>query len=230
MRFRRTAVPTRAGAVMPRRPGPPPGRGRRKTTNRPARRRCATPSRAADDPRPVRPRPPCRARKSHLRRSRRVLGKPNPPRGSCDTRLLPVVCRRQATTPLAAPPVDHLASLARRHSLAKTVRSLAPRSVWLVGSFHESTSQSRPAPRRTRAGDITGSRDITRRGPPVSSDRAALRPRAPRPKARPFSADRPERRFRNVVLPGRYKAWTVIEYVAGSEFAARTRTKNVVLA
>jgi len=130
--------------VMPSRPGPPPGRGRRNTTNRPARRRRTFSPSAADAPLAERPPPPCSATKSHLRRSRRAFGKPNPPRGPGDTRLLPVVGRSQTPAPLAPPPVDHLAPLPRRHPLPEPVRSLAPRTVRLVGSFHGITSHHRP--------------------------------------------------------------------------------------
>jgi len=154
---------------MPRRPGAVSGRRRRNTTNRPARQRRDRVVPEAVVPSAARPRPPCRARKSHLRRNRRVFGNPNPPRGSCGTCLLPVVRRSQATASLATSPVDHFAPLPRRHPLAETVRSLAPRSVRLVGPFHEITSNSRPGPLQVRTGDITGTREITRRGPAVSS-------------------------------------------------------------
>lgn len=216
---------------MPRRPGPPSGRGRRNTTNRPARWRLALPSPAADVPGPERPRPPWSARKSRRRRSRRAFGKPNPPLGPADTRLLPVVRRSQTPASLAPPPVDHLASLPRRHPLAETVRSLAPRSVRLVGSFHGSTSNNRPEPRRTRAGDITGSREITRRDPTVSSARC-LSP-APftrwttRPDTKPGARrlDASGRRLRNAAISENYNLWTVIEYAVGSTAVARTRRK-----
>jgi hypothetical protein len=206
---------------MPRRPGAASGRCRRNTTNRPARQRRAPPAPGADAPLPVRPRLPCRARKSHLRRSRRVFGKPKPPRGSCGTRLLPVVRRSQTTASLAASPVDHFAPLPRRHPLAETVRSLAPRSVRLVGPFHEVTSNSRPGPPRVRTGDITGTREITRRSPTVSSGYRGSSPPHAWARAAASSIDRKPQKS---LVPMFYSSRTVRANAVGSKLVARTRT------